>query len=283
MDRETVLHRERSQSAEGRRHAAATALGQTMKIRVLGCSGGIGGGLRTTALLADDDILIDAGTGVGDLSLESLAKIDHIFVTHSHLDHVTSIPFLVDTVCWMRRSPVVVYGIKEVLDILRAHLFNWKIWPDFTQIPDGDKPFMVYREIRVGESVEIGGRRLTAIPANHTVPAVGYLVESPHSALIYSGDTSINDELWKTVNATRNLKYLIIETAFSNKERDIAIASKHLCPQMLAQELEKMHVNPEVYITHLKPGEGALTMKEVSQAAGRWRPRMLENNQEFSL
>lgn len=283
MDRETVLHRERSQGAEGRSETAGIALGQTMKIRVLGCSGGIGGGLRTTALLVDDDILIDAGTGVGDLSLESLARIDHIFVTHSHLDHVTSIPFLVDTVCWMRASPIVVYGIKEVLDILRAHLFNWKIWPDFTQIPDGDNPFMVYREIKVAETVEIRGRRFTAIPANHTVPAVGYAVESARSALIFTGDTAANDALWKVVNATQNLKYLIIETAFSNKERDIATASKHLCPETLAVELEKMRATPEVYITHLKPGEGALTMKEVSQAAGRWRPRMLENNQEFSL
>ena len=254
-----------------------------MKIRVLGCSGGIGGGLRTTALLVDDDVLIDAGTGVGDLSLEALARIDHIFVSHSHLDHVASLPFLVDTVCWMRVAPVVVYGIKETLDILRAHLFNWKIWPDFTQIPDGDKPFMVYREIKVGEPVEIRGRRFTAIPANHTVPAVGYAVEGERGALIFSGDTAANDALWRVVNATRNLKYLIIETAFSNKERDIAMASKHLCPQMLAEELDKMHATPEVFITHLKPGEGALTMKEVSQAAGRWRPRMLENNQEFTL
>jgi ribonuclease BN (tRNA processing enzyme) len=254
-----------------------------MKIRVLGCSGGIGGGLRTTALLVDEDILIDAGTGVGDLSLEQLAKVDHIFVSHSHLDHVASIPFLVDTVCWMRRSPVVVYGIKETLDILKAHLFNWKIWPDFTQIPDGENPFMVYREIRVGEAVEIRARRFTAIPANHTVPAVGYLMENGRNALIFSGDTYTNDALWKVVNKTPNLRYLIIETAFSNKERDIAAASKHLCPKMLAEELEKMRVMPEVFITHLKPGEGALTMKEVSEAAGRWRPRMLENNQEFTL
>jgi ribonuclease BN (tRNA processing enzyme) len=254
-----------------------------MKIRVLGCSGGIGGKLRTTALLVDEDILLDAGTGVGDLSLESLAKIDHIFVSHSHLDHVTSIPFLVDTVCWMRKQPIVVYGIGETLDILRAHLFNWKIWPDFTQIPDGEKPFMVYREIRAGETVDLGGRRFTAIPANHTVPAVGYEVDNGRSSLIYSGDTSTNEALWRVVNASSNLKYLIIETAFSNKERDIAIASKHLCPEMLAAELENMRVRPEVFITHLKPGEGALTMKQVSEAAARWRPRMLENNQEFSL
>jgi len=284
MDRVTVLHRERSEGHAGSGPEASVVPGQqAMKIKVLGCSGGIGGALRTTALLVDDDILIDAGTGVGDLSLESLARIDHIFVTHSHLDHVTSIPFLVDTVCWMRASPLVVYGIKEVLDILKAHLFNWKIWPDFTQIPDADKPFMVYREIRVGETVEIRGRKFTAIPANHTVPAVGYSVQGSRNALIFTGDTCINDGLWKVVNSTRNLKYLIIETAFSNKERDIAIASKHLCPQMLAEELEKMRAEPEVFITHLKPGEGALTMKEVTQAAGRWRPRMLENNQEFSL
>ena len=173
LDRVPVLHRGRIQGEVAGTSRRGLAGGETTKIRVLGCSGGIGGGLRTTALLVDDDILIDAGTGVGDLSLESLARIDHIFVTHSHLDHVTSIPFLVDTVGWMRGSPIVVYGIKEVLDILRAHLFNWKIWPDFTQIPDGDKPFMVYREIRVGETVDLR-EALSAIPANHTVPAVGY-------------------------------------------------------------------------------------------------------------
>jgi ribonuclease BN (tRNA processing enzyme) len=254
-----------------------------MRIRVLGCSGGIGGSLRTTALLVDEDILVDAGTGVGDLPLECLARIDHIFVSHSHLDHVASIPFLVDTVCWMRSKPIVVYGIKDTLDILRTHLFNWKLWPDFTQIPDSEHPFMEYREIEKGQVVEIGGRRITAIPANHTVPAVGYLLDSGRASLAYSGDTTANDGLWDAVNGAVNLRYLIIETAFSNKERDIAVASKHLCPSLLAAELEKMRANPEVFITHLKPGEVALTMKEVSEYAGRWRPRMLENQQEFTI
>src|SRR6185503_6315143 len=182
---DSVLHRSLGQSAEHRGETVTASPGQTMKIRVLGCSGGIGGSLRTTSFLIDDDVLLDAGTGVGDLSLEALAKIDHIFVSHSHLDHVTSIPFLVDTVCWMRASPITVYGIKEVLDILRAHLFNWKIWPDFTQIPDGDKPFMKYHEIRVGETVELRGRKFTAIPANHTVPAVGYSVQGARGTLIF--------------------------------------------------------------------------------------------------
>ena len=266
-----------------RKEAEAAWRPVTMKVRVLGCSGGIGGPLRTTSLLVDDDILVDAGTGVGDLSLEALARIDHVFITHSHLDHVASLPFLVDTVCWMRGAPVVVYAIKETLEILRAHLFNWKLWPDFTQIPDAQKPFMTYREVRVGEPVEIKGRRFTPIPANHTVPAVGYALQGARGSLVYTGDTSASDGMWSAVNGLADLRYLLIETAFSNKERDIAAASKHLCPEVLAQELAKMRGSPEVFITHLKPGEVALTMREVSQAAGRWKPRMLENNQEFSL
>ena len=254
-----------------------------MKVRVLGCSGGIGGSLRTTSLLVDDDILVDAGTGVGDLSLDRLVRIDHIFVSHSHLDHIACIPLLVDTTCWMRRNPVTVYGLPETLHTLRSHIFNWKVWPDFTQIPDAERPCMLYREIHVGQTVMLGERRLTPIPANHTVPAVGYAIEGPRASLVFSGDTSVNDGLWRAVNAMAKLDYLIIETAFCNKERDIATASKHLCPEVLATELAKMTVSPEVYITHLKPGEGALTMKEVGEAAGRWRPRMLENNQEFVL
>ena len=253
-----------------------------MRIRVLGCSGGIGGSLRTTSLLVDDDILVDAGTGVGDLSLDRLVRIDHIFVSHSHLDHIACIPFLVDTTCWMRRNPVIVYGLPETLQTLREHIFNWKVWPDFTQIPDADRPCMVYQEIQVGETVTLGGRRITPIPANHTVPAVGYAIQGPKAALVYSGDTGVNDGLWKVVNGMK-ADYLIIETAFCNKERDIAVASKHLYPELLADELAKMTAAPEVYITHLKPGEGALTMKEVGEAAGRWKPRMLENNQEFVL
>jgi ribonuclease BN (tRNA processing enzyme) len=255
-----------------------------MRLRVLGCSGGIGGRhLRTTSFLVDSDILIDAGTGVGDLTLAELSQIDHLFITHSHLDHVTSIPFLVDTVGGMRSKPILVHAPRPTIEIMKNHLFNWAIWPDFSEIPSPEAPFLRYEEIEVGTSIALGGRTITAIPARHTVPAVGYHLDSGAASLVFTGDTGANDALWRVVNRIENLKFLIIETAFSNKERDVAAASKHLCPATLAEELEKMRADPEVYITHLKPGEGALTMSEVSQAAGRWRPRMLENNQVFSL
>ena len=145
-----------------------------MRLRVLGCSGGIGGRhLRTTSFLADSDILIDAGTGVGDLTLAELSQIDHIFITHSHLDHVTSIPFLVDTIGGMRGKPIDVYATRATIEIMKNHLFNWSIWPDFTEIPSAEAPFLRYKEIEVGKAIELGGRTITAIPARHTVPAVG--------------------------------------------------------------------------------------------------------------
>jgi len=255
-----------------------------MRLRVLGCSGGIGGRhLRTTSFLVDNDLLIDAGSGVGDLTLAELSQIDHIFVTHSHLDHVTSIPFMVDTVGGMRSRPVTVYTTGPTIEILKNHLFNWAIWPDFTEIPSAEAPFMRYREIEVGRTVAVGERKFTPLPAVHTVPAVGYHLDSGSGSLVFSGDTGPNDELWRIVNRIPDLKVLIVETAFSNKERQLAEASKHLCPSMLADELAKLDLDPEVWITHLKPGEIELTMQEIEEAAGRHRPRMLQNGQIFEF
>ena len=250
-----------------------------MRLRVLGCSGGIGGRhLRTTSFLLDGDVLIDAGTGVGDLTLAELSQIDHIFITHSHLDHVTSIPFLVDTVGGMRAKPLTVYATRATIEILKNHLFNWAIWPDFTEIPTPEAPFMRYREMEVGATVTLGNRRITAIPARHTVPAVGYHLDSGAASLVFTGDTGQNDALWRIVNRISNLKFLIIETAFSNKERQLAEVSRHLCPATLAEELAKLERTPEIYITHLKPGEIEPTMLEIEECAGAFRPRMLQNN-----
>jgi len=255
----------------------------TMKLRILGCSGGIGGELRTTSMLLDKDVLIDAGTGVGDLSVPELTLIDHVFVTHSHMDHVASIPFLADTVGWMREKPITVYATRETLAILREHLFNWKLWPDFSQIPDTSNPVLRYQAIEVGVPVGLGGRIVTPLPANHVVPAVGFQLDSGAASLVFTGDTTTNDALWPLVNKIRNLRYLIIETALSDRERELAVASKHLCPSLLAEELAKIQGSPEVYITHLKPREADLIMEEIALRVTERRPQMLKNNQVFEL
>ena len=251
-----------------------------MRLRVLGCSGGIGGRhLRTTSFLVDADILLDAGSGVGDLSLNELAVIDHVFVTHSHLDHVTSIPFLVDTVGGMRSRPITVYAIPGTIDILKNHVFNWTIWPDFAVIPTPEAPFMRYEALEVGRPVTLQGRTITPLPAVHTVPAIGFQLDSGTGSLVFTGDTGPNEALWPIVNRIANLKAMIIETAFANKDRQLAELSKHLCPLTLADELAKLERQAEIYVTHLKPGEVELTMQEVEECAGHWRPRALQNNQ----
>lgn len=254
-----------------------------MKLRILGCSGGIGGGLQTTAMLLDDDVLIDAGTGVGRLSFAELVKIDHIFVTHAHLDHVAFIPFLVDTVGSIRSRPVTIHAIQATLDILQAHLFNWQIWPDFTKIPDSNLPYMRYETLLLDHTVELKGRKITPLPANHVVPAVGYHLDSGQASLVFTGDTTTNDALWMAVNKIENLKYLIIESAFSNQKRDIALRSKHLCPSLLAEELKKLEQTAEIFITHLKPSETDVTMREIQQCIGRYSPHRLENDQLFEF
>lgn len=251
-----------------------------MKAKILGCSGGIGGRhLRTTSILIDHDILIDAGTGVGDLTIAELSLIDHIFLTHSHLDHIACLPLLVDTVMDMRATPLTVHATAATLEILRNHIFNWAIWPDFSEIPSRDAPAMRYQTLKKGQAVVIGERRFTALPAEHTVPAVGYQIDSGAASLVFTGDTSVNNQFWPVVNRIDNLQHLIIECAFSNREINLARMSKHLCPSMLADELLKLERHAEIYISHLKPGQMELTMEEVAQCAGQYKPRMLQNNQ----
>lgn len=254
-----------------------------MKLRVLGCSGGIGGNLRTTSLLLDHDVLVDAGTGVGELSLTEMCMIDHVFVTHSHLDHIACLPLLIDSVGFMRDKPLVIHATDETLAILRKHIFNWEIWPDFAEIPSLHQPVLRYERIVLGETTEVCGRKLTPLPVNHIVPAVGFQIESGNTSLVFSGDTTTCDALWEVVNRIRNLEYLIIETAFSNAEKELAIVSKHLCPSLLADELRKLKLNPEIYITHLKPGEIELTMQEISECIQGVVPKMLQNGQVFEF
>ena len=255
-----------------------------MKLRVLGCSGGIGGRyLRTSAMLVDDDILVDAGTGVSELSLSELAAIDHVFITHSHLDHIAALPLMIDSVADLRDRPVTVYATPATLEILQDHVFNWAIWPDFSEIAIRQQPVMQYRAIEVGELLRFGERTISALPAEHTVPAVGYHLDSGAGSLVFTGDTTCNAALWPLLNRIDNLRYLIIETAFSNREQSLAVLSKHLCPSMLVDELALLKREVEVYISHLKPGQIELIMGEIEAGAGKCKPRMLRNDQVFEF
>lgn len=259
-----------------------------MQIKILGCSGGIGGELRTTSMLVDQDILIDAGTGVSNLSMDELLKIDHILLTHSHLDHTGFIPLLLDTVMGIRAEPITVHANKETIETLHQHIFNWKVWPDFNAIPSVETPFLRYNEVNLGEALDFNGRKFTPLPANHVVPAIGYHVDSGNASLVFTGDTTVCDALWVEVNKIKNLKYLIVETAFSNSELELAKLSKHLCPSLLVSELAKLIESDfqnslEVYITHLKPGEAESIMQEIAESNLTLAIQALNQQQLFNL
>lgn len=239
-----------------------------MNLRVLGCSGSIAAGSRTTSFLVDNRVLIDAGTGVGDLSLDELAAIDHIVVSHSHLDHVLGIPLLADSVMRARLAakpfrPIQVHALPQTLDALRRHVFNNVLWPDFTRLPRPDQPILELHEFRVGEVLTLAGRRIEVLPAAHTVPAVGFAVETPSGWWIFTGDTGPNPALW-TLLRGRRIAQLVIETAFSDDERALAEVSRHLSPSMLASELEQLAPGTPVAITHIKPGELAAVTGQIA-------------------
>ncbi len=239
-------------------------------LRILGCSGGIGLGCRTTSFLLGERTLLDAGTGVTDLSLTQLAAIDQVFLTHSHLDHVVSLPLMMDSVGSLRSSPIKVYAQLETLDALRRHLFNDAIWPDFTQIFVKGFPVAEFHPISVGQTIAISdgaqNYRVTAIPAAHTVAACGYAVSSGSGSLVFTGDTWSTDAFWQTVNQITDLRHLIIETSFSDTQKQTADLSQHLTPSRLAAELNKLEIAPQIHITHLKPGDEAGLMQEVIRA-----------------
>jgi ribonuclease BN (tRNA processing enzyme) len=259
-----------------------------MKVRVLGCSGAIAAGSKTTSFLLDESVLVDAGTGVGDLSLDELARIDHIVVSHSHLDHVLSIALLADSVMRLRaaqgRPAITVHALPATLAALRAHVFNGVIWPDFTRLPSAHAPVLALHPFEVGHTLSLAGLTIEVVEAVHTVPAVGFAVQGkPGGAWwVFTGDTGPNPALWQRLRG-RALAHVVIETAFSDEESAVARISSHLHPASLEAELRQIEGVVDVHITHIKPGEVDAVMRQIGQLQTAHRVHALAAGQVLSV
>jgi cAMP phosphodiesterase len=222
-----------------------------------------------------------------------MANIDHILVTHSHLDHVLGIGLIADSVARRRlsrsspkrRGPIRVHALAATLDALRAHIFNGVIWPDFTRLPTVDHPLVKMEPFAVGQTLNFGARRVEVLPAEHTVPAVGFAIapDAPAAgAWVFTGDTGPNPALWRRLTGMR-IAHLVIETAFSDDEQQLARISSHLCPTTLARELAQLDGEVDVHITHIKPGEVEAVMSQIEGQTMRHRASALRSGQVFTL
>lgn len=252
-----------------------------MRLTVLGCYGGIGGARRTTALLLDDDILIDAGSGAGDLELECMARLDHIFLTHAHLDHSGFVPLLADAAAFLRQRPLNVHALPQTIAALKKNMLNGELWPDYSVLPSADNPYIRFFPLEVGSTVQLGDRRITPLPACHSVPAVAYCVDSGSASFVYSGDTTDCEEFWSELNRIENLRYLMIETTLLNAAGHAAAKSGHLTAELLARGLARLQRPVQLLITHMEPGQAERTMAEVTAACGAFQPQQLQQGQQF--
>lgn len=247
-----------------------------MRIRILGCSGGIGAESRTSAMLIDNDVLIDAGTGIGDLALHELRSIRHVFLTHAHLDHIAGLPMLVDSIFDENfDEPMTVYARFETLDAIKAHLFNDIIWPDFAKLPSEAHPMLRYVICNPGDTVLIKHREFQAIDVLHSVPSLGYTVQNSGGVFAVSGDTKTNETLWPVLNACEDLKVLVIEVSFPDEQEKLATMSGHYCPSTMSRDLARLEHNPDIWLTGMKPGEEERILGQVLAAVPDRNVRML--------
>lgn len=252
-----------------------------MRLRILGGDGGVAPGFQTTSFLVNKSLLIDAGSVATALSLMEQRKIDTIFISHSHLDHIKDICFLADNVFTHRRKPIELISTPEILEILRKHLFNNLIWPDFTKITNGHCPILSYRPIT--KAALIGNIEVRIYPVQHPVPAVGFILrEKGKNSIVITGDTGPTDLLWEEANKEPRLKAVLTEIAFPNRLRNVAEVAGHFTPDMFEAELVKLKKSVPLLIYHLKP-EYTKELKREIKALEIPKLKLLKANQRYTF
>lgn len=252
-----------------------------MKLRVLGSAGAEFPDFRPPAFLIDDCLLLDAGT-IGSVLIEHEQwNIGNIFITHAHLDHIRALPALADNIIIKNiRHTVQVYSIQPVITALCDHLFNGLIWPDFTRLPSESSPVISLNPISAGHDYTIDGYAIKAVPVNHTVPTVGYLVEKDGIRLAYTGDTGPTEEFWRHASGA---DALIVEVSFPNNMESMAMMTRHLTSAMLLKELEKIEKLPHrILITHPKP-QYYETIRQEIDSLGMREILLLHDGNVFEL
>jgi ribonuclease BN (tRNA processing enzyme) len=242
-----------------------------MNVRVLGCHGSQLPNHNTTSFLIGKNVLVDAGSVTTVLSLPEQMKIDYIFITHAHLDHIRDLAFLADNVCFQRRKkPLFIISTKGIINAIHEHVFNNIIWPDFSRLPSREAPLIKFKIIKPGRKQEIGGLQVKAIDLHHVVETVGYVVENKGKAVIFFGDTGPTEAVWQQARRIKGLRSVFIETSLPDGMKAIADKTGHLTPLSLAAELKKLtNAEPDIYLYHMKPKYHEVIRKEIAKIKDR--------------
>jgi ribonuclease BN (tRNA processing enzyme) len=236
-----------------------------VRIQVLGASGGELRGRSTTSLLVDGTLAVDAGSLTASLDLAALRRVRHVVLSHSHLDHVKDVPLLADLLADVNPRPVTVHGSAATLRVLRRHVFNGSLWPDFTRIPSPARPVIRLAAFRHGVPFRAGPHRILPVRVDHAVESTGFVVSRQGRSFAISGDTGPTGRFWEAVNRARGLGALLVEVSFPGKLQWLADRSGHLTPQTLAGELAKVErEGVPVYLYHLKPAWEAALRAEIA-------------------
>jgi ribonuclease BN (tRNA processing enzyme) len=217
----------------------------------------VGGGPEhyqfSSSALINDTVAIDAGCLGFFRSAQEQAQVKHIFISHTHIDHVASLPIFVENAYEGKPDCVTIYGSETVLDSCQRDLFNDRLWPDFIALSkNNDKPFLKLARIEPGETVEVEGLRVTAVALDHVVPTSGFIIEDAHSAVAIVSDTGPTEEIWHRVNALPATRAVFLEGCFPDNLAWLAKVSKHLTPSMVAEEVKKLTRPMRVIIVHVK-------------------------------
>ena len=211
-----------------------------------------------TSFLVDGRVAVDAGAITRALTIEEQKLVRHVLLTHTHMDHTNTLPFLIENSFGSSDQPVSIFCTKRVLAGVRRHLFNNDTWPDFTRIPNHLYPSVRFEEIEVETAFEIrdlpgGPLEVTAVEVNHIVPTTGLLLRQGSSSVIFTSDTGPTSRIWEIANQTDDLAAIITEVSFPNRMQDVADVSLHLTPKTLGIELAKLDREVPVYLYHFKP------------------------------
>ncbi|MCV6610910.1 MAG: 3',5'-cyclic-nucleotide phosphodiesterase [Amphritea sp.] len=223
-----------------------------MKIEILGCSGGIGEGLKTTTFLIDDHLLLDAGSGLELLTKARMLSIRSVLITHAHIDHILGLPLMLATLFDEHREPIEVFALPEVIDALKTHIFNGIICPDYTSTPT-EKPILSLKSINVGDTITIRNKVVEVLPSVHVTPTAGFMISADQRGFVYTGDTTSNDQLWPIINARRP-DMIAIDVSYTDEDSEQADNNGHLSPARLAEQLKQLTFQPKIWVTNMKPG-----------------------------